>query len=201
MASTSIRVDPTGWGQMGSQRPPFVDQLSKAVVEQRQCRINYQRPSDDEPSPRRVHPLGLVTKRGVWYLIANTDRGLRTYRVSRIHGVEQLDDPVDRPAAFDLDAQWQRIVEHVESQQYAVIAKVRISPEVLMPVRWMFGSRYVEDEQLDDGSVIATLSERSAEAIAHQLAGLGAKVKLLDPPTEVVDQMRRIAAELGDQWL
>ena len=34
--------------------------------------------------PRTVHPLGLVTKRNVWYLVANTDDGVRTFRVGRI---------------------------------------------------------------------------------------------------------------------
>lgn len=201
MAATSIRVDPTGWGQIGAQRPVLVDALGEAVVDQVQCRISYQRPSDDEPAPRVVHPLGLVTKRGVWYLIANTERGLRTYRVSRIHEMERLVDPVERPDDFDLDREWQRIVEHVESQRHEIVTQVRVWPERLFPVRYMFGTRYREDEKLADGSVVATLSEGSAASMASQLAGLGAGVELIDPPAEVADEMRRLAAELAEVWL
>ena len=201
MAATSIRVDPAGWGQMGRERPPLVDMLSEAVVEQRQCRISYQRPSDDEPTARQVHPLGLVTKRGVWYLIANTDRGLRTYRASRVRECELLDDRVERPVGFDLDLEWQRIVAHVEAQRHEVVTRVIVSPERLVPVRFMFAARYTEHEQLADGSVVATLSEGSAASMAAQLAGLGAGVELIDPPVEVAVEMRRIASELAETWL
>ena len=39
---------------------------------------------------RTLDPLGLVLKAGVWYLVAARDGQLRTYRVSRVRGVEPL---------------------------------------------------------------------------------------------------------------
>ncbi len=105
-ATTAIRIDPTGWGQIGpAQRAPFVDLLSKAVIAGRQVNMRYATPGN-EVSERIVHPLGLVTKRGVWYLVANTDKGLRTFRLSRVKDAVLLDDPVERPDDFDLDATW-----------------------------------------------------------------------------------------------
>lgn len=198
----SIRVDTAGWGQIGRpDRPPFVDELSAAVVAGRQCRISYQRPQDEEPTERVVHPLGLVTKRGVWYLISNTDQGLRTFRLSRVHMVEELEGPVDRPADFDLDREWERIVTTMETRRTGISVRVRVQPHMLVPVRWMFGARCDEQADFDDGSVEAILTESSAGSIAAQLAGLGAAVELLDPPTEVVEHMRRIATELAERWL
>lgn len=201
-ARAAIRVDTAGWGHIGrAERPPFVDELSEAIVAATQCQISYQRPQDDAPSPRTVHPLGLVTKRGVWYLIANTDRGLRTYRISRIHNVEQLDETVERPADFDLDREWERIVTSPDTQRAGATTRVRIRPDLAVAVRWMFGARFDELERLDDGSIEAQLTEGSPTALASQLSGLGAGVELIDPPPEVVAEMTRIAGELAARWL
>ena len=201
-AATAIRVDPAGWGQIGSaQRPPFVDELSRAVVQGRQCVITYQRPAEDSASDRRVHPLGLVTKRNVWYLVANTDRGVRTYRVSRVSAVQVLEDPVDRPDDFDLDEAWERIVTTVESKRNQVEARIRVSPNMLGPVRWIFGARRVEHGTGDDGWVEMTVAETSPEAIAAQLAGFAPDIEFLEVPDAVVARLTLIAESLSGRWL
>lgn len=201
-AQSAIRVDPAGWGQIGpGERPPFVDDLSRAVVAGRQCRMAYQRPADDEPHDRVVHPLGLVTKRGVWYLVANTDRGVRTYRVSRVSAVEMLDDPVDRPADFDLDAEWNRIVTAIESWRGGVEVRLRVSPEMLVPVRWMFGSRRDEHGTDPDGWVEMSLYENSPESMAAQLAGISPGLDFLEVPEPVAERLRVIANRLAGRWL
>lgn len=201
-AQAAIRVDTAGWGQIGrAERPPFVDELSQAIVSAVQCQISYQRPQDEQPATRTVHPLGLVTKRGVWYLIANTDRGLRTYRVSRIHALQRLDAAIERPDDFDLDREWERIVTSPTTQRSGATTRARIRPDMLVPVRWMFGTRFDQVTEHDDGSVEAMLTEGSPASLAAQLAGLGAGVELIDPPPDVAAEMKRIATELADQWL
>lgn len=201
-AAAAIRVDPNGWGQIGpaADRPVAVNVLSRLVIEGRQGVIAYRRPVDDEPHDRIVHPLGLVTKRGVWYLVANTDRGLRTYRVDRISRVDELEDAVDRPDDFDLDEQWARIVTDVESWRLEVEVVVRVVPELVGPVKYVFGGSFTERSVLADGRVEATIGDRSPIALAARVAGFGAGVELVGPPAEVVAEMRRITAELAATW-
>ena len=199
-AATAIRVDPAGWGQVRPQdHPPFVDELSQAVVQGRQCEIDYQRPTDAMASTRRVHPLGLVTKRNVWYLVANTDRGVRTYRVSRVTAVELLDQPVERPDDFDLDQAWEQIVTAVESKRNQTEARIRVSPRVLVPVRWIFGNRRVEHETDGDGWVEMTVAENSAEALAAQLAGLAPDIDFLELPDAVGERLDLIGSALAER--
>ena len=53
---------------------------------------------DRAATTRTVHPLGLATKKQVWYLVANTDAGLRTSRIDRVPSDSQMRailDPVD----------------------------------------------------------------------------------------------------------
>jgi predicted DNA-binding transcriptional regulator YafY len=46
---------------------------------------------------RTLHPLGIVLKGGVWYLVAGTEGQDRTYRISRIATLQPLDEPGRTP--------------------------------------------------------------------------------------------------------
>ena len=75
--------------------------LQQAVVDGVQVVLGYADRAGNA-SERVVHPLGLVAKGGVWYLVAGTERGQRTFRVSRVRSIVPTGDPVDRPDDFDL---------------------------------------------------------------------------------------------------
>ena len=57
-----------------------------------------------------MHPLGLAAKGTVWYMVAATDAGLRTFRVDRMTSVEPTGEPVVRPDGFELTEAWRLIV-------------------------------------------------------------------------------------------
>ncbi|MEZ5116711.1 MAG: WYL domain-containing protein [Candidatus Nanopelagicales bacterium] len=77
--------------------------LSAAVRHRREVRFDYRRPGQEEVLTRRVHPWGLVSRRGRWYLVGfDLDRDAeRVFRLSRIVGTPR---PVGDPGAFDLPA-------------------------------------------------------------------------------------------------
>ncbi|HEY3466173.1 MAG TPA: WYL domain-containing protein, partial [Amycolatopsis sp.] len=101
-----FHLDAPGW--FGSaDEPPALAAVARAVWGQRRLSVTYRR--RDKVASRELEPLGLVLKAGVWYLVARVvpDDAFRTYRVSRILSVEQLDSAFSRPPDFDL-AQWWR---------------------------------------------------------------------------------------------
>lgn len=199
-ASEAIKIDPNGWGQIGrSDSPEFLKQLTAAVVAGRQVEITYE--SARSPRSRRVvHPLGLVTKKGVWYLIAHTVRGGRTFRVTRILAVTELDEPVERPEDFDLDATWSEIVTGVESTRLVVQCRAYVDQSVIGPLRWQFSSNRTEHGLTEDGRIEVTLGEQNVFALAAQLAGYGNLIELVDPPSELAKELRRIARELTETY-
>lgn len=200
-AANAIRVDPSGWDKVGSvETPPVVAELSAAVISGHQVQIRYARP-DSEPADRVVHPLGLVTKRGVWYLVANTDRGIRTFRISRVHAVEALDAPVERPPDFDLDTTWASIVSEVAEKRTGITVQAKVVPGALVPLRWIFAGRIEVRGEADDGRLDVAIREASAAALAAQLAGFGAGVEINDPPDELRAEFHRITSELADRWM
>lgn len=50
-----------------------------------------------EAAGRLVDPWGLVYKDGVWYLVAGTVQGRRTFRVDRISAVTVTDELAEQP--------------------------------------------------------------------------------------------------------
>ena len=63
-----------------------------------------------------MHPLGLVAKGNVWYLVADTEAGMRTFRVWRVRSVELTDEP-GGPAGFDLAETWQGVVAAMDERR------------------------------------------------------------------------------------
>ena len=117
-AAAATAVDPTAWSAVGRSRPALVDELQDAVIRRRKVALSYSGVRGS--SERVVDPWGLVDKDDVWYLIAGTEHGQRTFRVDRIIEAAVTDLPAHRPDDFDLDATWRDVVGAVEQSVRAL---------------------------------------------------------------------------------
>jgi len=199
-ASTAIKIDPSGWGQVGGFAPAHLDTLTAAVVSGTKVELDYVSPRNGA-SIRVISPLGLVTKRGVWYLVANTANGLRTFRVARVQGVSELGETIDRPTNFDLETEWSRIVGELESRRAGMKIQLLANPAMISPLQYQFAGRIEFGETVADGRIEVTITEHGPKPLAAQLAGYGRGIEILDPPAELAQEMKRIAVELTHAWL
>src|SRR5688500_14950792 len=110
-----FHLDAPGWFKREDETEHLAD-VARAVWEQHQLRITY----GERKVERVPDPLGLVLKAGVWYLVARIDGTTRTYRVSRIAAVEELDERFDRPTDFDLATWWQQSSTQFERSLHEV---------------------------------------------------------------------------------
>ena len=103
--------------------------MQRATVDGRQVRLGYVS-RDGTETERIVHPLGLVAKRSVWYLVADTEAGMRTFRLDRVRSATVTEDPVDRPEGFDLATTWKSVVEAVDGRrgEEKVVARAAPTP-------------------------------------------------------------------------
>jgi len=193
-AATAIVVDAAGWGQRGGQRPELVATLRRLVVQKIKIRLWYGNRAGRQ-TERTLSPLGLVDKDDIWYLIAETDQGRRTFRVDRITRVEPTTEPADRPADFDLAGTWQDVVTAVEQRRSTLSATLLIRAGLVRILQDQFGRHCTVQEQLPDGRARVRVAAQSALSIAEQLAGWGAQVEVLDPPA-VCTELARIGTEL-----
>lgn len=195
-ASAAIVVDPTAWGRSPSARPapPHLEALQHAVIEGEQLQLGYVA-RDRSTSSRVVHPLGLAAKGQVWYLVADTEAGLRTFRVDRVTDLEPIGQPVVRPEGFDLADAWRMITSEVDERRGSTRARGLAQPDVVPLMRMLFGNLLRIGPTVADGRVEVEVGSSDAHALAGQLAGLGRRVELHEPP-EVLDRLAAIAEEL-----
>ena len=195
-ASAAVVVDPAGWDGRSSPiyTPPHLDALQAAVVEGRQVRLGYVA-RDQTPTQRTVHPLGLATKGRAWYLVADTEAGERTFRVDRVTAVEQTGEAVVRPAGFDLAASWRSVVHTVEERRTPAHASVVGPPAIVPFVRWVFGNRVSIGPPDADGQIPIEVRCHTMDRLAHELAGFGRTLEVIEPP-ELRHQLATIGAEL-----
>ncbi|HEX6167541.1 MAG TPA: YafY family protein [Acidimicrobiales bacterium] len=193
-AASAVVLDPARWGSTSAPPPRHLEVLQQAVVAGVQVRLGYA-DRERKESLRTVHPLGLVAKSSVWYLVADTEAGMRTFRVGRVRSVELTDDPVVKPEGFDLAEAWQSVVEAMDERRNVVQAVVRAEPPVVGWLRGRFGNQLTVRETLADGRLEVEVGAWSADALAYDLVGFGQHVEVVGPP-EVCERMRRIGAEL-----
>jgi predicted DNA-binding transcriptional regulator YafY len=192
-AAGAVVLDPTGWDHGAPAPPRYLEPLQQAVIEAVQVRLGYTR-RDGAVSTRVAHPLGLVVKNQVWYLIAWTDVGQRTFRVNRVRSVEPTGEPVQRPEGFDLAAAWRAIVTALDAQRAPARVQVRADPDGVDILRYMFGRRVVEVGGATgaDGQTEVEIRGASEEMVARQLAGLADRVEVRAP-----EAVRRHLAAIG----
>ncbi|MDN2502451.1 WYL domain-containing protein, partial [Nocardia nova] len=190
-ASAATLIDPVGWGRRPRSEPAEVELLQQAVARRRTVRFRYG-PAGRE---RAVDPWGVVDKDAVWYLIAGTDRGRRTYRVDRMSEVTVEVGVADVPADFDLAQAWSEIVEQMEHRRGEVSAIVHADPEIVPVLRDRLGRHCAEDGPVDGGRVRLRISAHLPRAIAEQLAGFGGRLEVVAPES-IRRELAALAAEL-----
>ncbi|MFC4372505.1 helix-turn-helix transcriptional regulator [Nocardia halotolerans] len=192
-AADAVVVDPARWGRPDPRPPEVLDTLRRAVVDRRRVRIDYLR--GGKRTTRTLDPWGLVEKETVWYLLAGTERGKRTFRLDRITAVTALDENAERPADFDLQAEWSRIVTEMERRRSAVAATVAVSPSLAPILADQQGRNCTLLGPAEDGRMLAEITADTAKMVARQLAGWGADVEVLGP-AEVRAELVALGREL-----
>jgi predicted DNA-binding transcriptional regulator YafY len=114
------------------------------VWDDRRLRIRYE-DRNRKATMRTVDPLGLVSKAGVWYLIARSEGEMRSFRVERIRRARELAEHFERPEGFDLERYWAessaRFAE--ASRDYDCTVTLRARNEALEKVTYYWPAEIV----------------------------------------------------------
>jgi predicted DNA-binding transcriptional regulator YafY len=158
--------------------------IARAVWNARYLKFRYGQAG--ESGVRKVGPLGLVLKAGIWYLVAQKENLFRTYRVGRISEAEALDEPYPRPADFDLSAWWSRASREYELGSYRDSATIRLSPRGRLVVDLL--GPYVAEAVAKTASkpdrrgwVRCTIPLESGDFGIRELMRLGVDVEVISP--------------------
>lgn len=196
-AASAVLVDPAGWDRerVAPPPPPHLEALRNAVIDGVQVHMSYVK-RDGTEGERVVHPLGLVAKGRIWYLVANTDAGLRTFRVDRVRDVVPTSAPVDRPVGFDLEQTWRSVIAELDQQRTPLRATLHTDESFVRVLGYVLGKRATPTGRQVDGRAEVVVRGWSAEMLAREIAGFGGHVHCVEPP-EVREHLARIGEELS----
>ncbi|MGW0433664.1 helix-turn-helix transcriptional regulator [Micromonospora sp. NPDC003197] len=197
-AASATMIDPTRWSGRDQWRPELVELLQTTVVRRRKVRLTYTNRAG-ERTERLVNPWGLVDKDDIWYLIAGTERGQRTFRVDRISTAEPTEQPAERPDGFTLGSAWQQVVDEVEQQRSRTWAIVLVEARFVPVLRNQFGRHCHIEGEPDNGRARVRLAAPTPLDIARHLAGWGAMIEVVEPQA-VQRELARIGAELTTRY-
>ena len=126
-----------------------------------------------------MHPLGLVAKAGVWYLIATPEGEAEPalFRVSRVRACATRPEPAARPAGFDLEAAWARLRQRVEVRQRDLEVTVTVAPATAPMVRRLLPSH----TRSADGDTLR-LAFNGVDHAVGSLLGLATRSRSSPPP-------------------
>ena len=169
--------------------------VQQAVVDGRRAMLEYVA-ANGTSTRRVVDPLGLALKGSVWYLLAGTEKGQRTFRVDRMRSIDMTQELVERPEDFDLADAWRQVAAEIDERRAPIRAAGLARKEELSFFRYLFGKRVLIGGSSADGRVEVELRGASARSLAGEIAGLGVAVEVIEPP-EVREVLARIAEELS----
>jgi len=174
-----LYVDPVGW-RPREEAVDLLPTLYRAVWEERSTRLRYRR-ADGQEVERWVQPLGLVVKGGSWYLVGAVEGEVRTYRVSRMAGVE-LGQHFDRPAGFDLARYWRDSQERFQESlpRYLTLLRIRAEALGLAKALWRYAA-FEREEVHEDGWVTCWVVMETPEEAQCYVLGLGEACEVVEP--------------------
>jgi predicted DNA-binding transcriptional regulator YafY len=165
--------------------------------------MTYAKPGEDA-AERRVHPFGLVSKGGTWYLLAGAEAGLRTFRVSRVRSVSVTENAVERPEEFDLAQAWEGVQEgfpHRQGPVHTITVELVVEPAAVPMLTAILGRwAHLESVGVDTDGERFTAAFPNPSAAAAELARFGGQVKVLSP-VDVRTELARIGSELAGAYL
>ena len=188
-----IYLDPNRWFSV-AEEVPYLHIFQTAVWEEKQVKLQYGR---DQESVRSyaLKPYGLVAKVGIWYVVGQTGKGLRTFRISRVQSAELSETSFQRPADFDLTSYWHAWVKDYEQNLPHYPVTLRAHPEALSHLSYHTSiSRDTTTNEPDPtGWHELTITFENLEHAVGVLVNVASKVEIV-APLELRERLIRVAS-------
>jgi predicted DNA-binding transcriptional regulator YafY len=139
MTSERVLIDPAGW-RRSPEAAGQLTTLQAAVFTDRRLLLRYRHSDQPAPNDYTVDPYGLVSKGGIWYLVADHQRLPRLYRVSRVQAAELTESPVNRRDGVELADLWELLRRRVERRTCGVRVLARVRSDKLDMFSRVFAS-------------------------------------------------------------
>jgi predicted DNA-binding transcriptional regulator YafY len=177
-ARSRVHIDQRRWNQ-GEPPRELLTVLRRAVWDDRRVRIRYE-DRNRKATTRTIDPLGLVSKAGVWYLIARLSEELemRSFRVERIRSVDELPTRFERPPEFDLERYWTDTSAQFKQTSPEYFVTLRTAVDAVETVTLYWTSEIVETNA---NYGVVRVAFPGPEAATFAVLAWGGQVTIVEP--------------------
>ena len=180
--------------------PGVLDAVYQALLEGRQLEADYRSREAAEAKRRRIHPLGLVTKEDVLYLVATLGdhQDVRQLALHRMSRAEALELPAKAPPGFTLKAyiEEERFAYPVDEEKIRLVAAFDEKTAAHLYEREISADQRLERREHD---VVLRATVPNTSELRWWLLGFGDRVEVLEPPS-LRAEFRAMAFELAKRY-
>ncbi|XEC93711.1 helix-turn-helix transcriptional regulator [Paenibacillus tarimensis] len=187
-----IHIDGAGWHQ-SKETCPCLATVQEAVLGNRKLLILYRR--DEGDVERTLHPVGLVAKRSVWYLVAEIDGDFRTYRVSRIVSAVMLDETFQSPTGFNLALYWEQSTAQFKRNLPRYPAKLMTREDQLDRLGQQPYVKVLKIQAAGNGWAAAEVEFETLDSACEIVLGFGSSIEVIvsaELRTRVISEAKAI---------
>lgn len=188
-----IYIDMNTWNENPhSMNKSVLSTLQNAIWNSKVLKIVYRK--INETKEVILNPLGLVCKRGNWYLIGINNEIIKTYKVSSIEFSTLMDTSFDRPNDFNLENHWKSSTSHYKSLIPKYSFTFKINGCILNHIKERPFFTITETIIKDDETYIQIDFESIWQGIEFAF-GYGKDIKIIEP-VEAINEIKKKAVEI-----
>ena len=189
-----IYLDPNRWFSV-TEEVPHLQLFQTAVWGERKVKLEYGR--DEVPKTYLLEPYGLVAKVGTWYVVGRTEKGLRTFRMSRVRGAALLEATFSRPPDFDLRRYWHTWTQHYEQNLPQYEVTLNVHPDALKHLSYHTSTDLDELDNATNWRELTVTFENPEHALAV-LVTVAAHIEII-APAALQQKWRAVARAILEQ--
>lgn len=174
----------------------ILSELQNAIWNSKALKILYRK--IDEVKGVELNPLGLVCKRGTWYLVAINNDIIKTYKVTSIESALLMPHTFIRPNDFNLKSYWTESTSNFKSLIPKHTFTFKVSTNVLNNIKERQFITISETLYKENDIYLKIKFDAIWQGVEFAF-GYGKSIKIIEP-IEAISETKRKAQEVIDLY-
>jgi predicted DNA-binding transcriptional regulator YafY len=145
-----------------------------------------------------INPLGLVCKRGIWYLVAADNEIIKTYKVTSIESASLMNDTFIRPYDFNLKTYWKNSTNNFKNLIPKYTFTFKVSPSILNHIKER-PFITISETIFRENEIYLNIKFDSVLQGIEFAFGYGKDIEIIEP-IEAISEIKKRALEVIDLY-
>ena len=192
-----IYIDMYTWNESKAMvNTDILSVLQNAIWNSKSLRILYRK--IDETKEVELNPLGLVCKRGTWYLVGVNNEIIKTYKVASIESALLMHDTFIRPYDFNLKSYWKNSTSNFKSLIPKHTFTFKVKPYILNHIKERQFIT-ISETMVKENEIYLKIKFDAVWQGIEFAFGYGKDIEIIEP-IEAISEIKKKALEVIDLY-